>query len=122
MDAIIGASKGLHAVIPALCTGCDLCVPPCPVDCIEMRAVEEPVPWTDADAHAARARYEARAQRLVREAQRRDLSITLKAQAKLEHLQHEAETAKDEADRTAAEHKRQLIADVIAKARARLGR
>jgi electron transport complex protein RnfB len=26
----------MHTVIAAECTGCDLCLPPCPVDCIEM--------------------------------------------------------------------------------------
>ena len=26
----------MHTVIAAECTGCDLCVEPCPVDCIDM--------------------------------------------------------------------------------------
>jgi len=26
----------MHTVIADLCTGCELCIPPCPVDCIEM--------------------------------------------------------------------------------------
>jgi electron transport complex protein RnfB len=29
VDAIIGAPKRMHAVLPSLCTGCELCVPPC---------------------------------------------------------------------------------------------
>jgi electron transport complex protein RnfB len=37
VDAIIGASRFMHTVIAADCTGCELCIPPCPVDCIEMR-------------------------------------------------------------------------------------
>lgn len=36
-DAIIGASKQMHAVIAAYCTGCKLCVAPCPVDCIDIQ-------------------------------------------------------------------------------------
>jgi len=36
VDAIIGAPRFMHTVIEAQCTGCGLCVPPCPVDCIEM--------------------------------------------------------------------------------------
>lgn len=36
VDAIAGASKYLHAVLPEHCTGCELCVPACPVDCIDM--------------------------------------------------------------------------------------
>ena len=42
VDAIAGASKYLHAVIPEHCTGCELCIPACPVDCIDLvaRSVE----------------------------------------------------------------------------------
>ncbi|MGL5266274.1 MAG: 4Fe-4S binding protein, partial [Plesiomonas shigelloides] len=29
----------VHTVISDLCTGCDLCVAPCPTDCIEMQPV-----------------------------------------------------------------------------------
>ena len=44
VDAIIGAPKLMHTVIAQECTGCDLCLPPCPVDCIEM---VEPSPSVD---------------------------------------------------------------------------
>jgi electron transport complex protein RnfB len=36
VDAIVGAQKRMHTVIADLCTGCELCLPPCPVDCITM--------------------------------------------------------------------------------------
>mgnify|MGYP001822513126 FL=1 len=36
MDAILGSAKHMHTVIVSECTGCDLCVEPCPVDCIDM--------------------------------------------------------------------------------------
>jgi electron transport complex protein RnfB len=26
----------MHTVIAELCTGCELCLPPCPVDCIDL--------------------------------------------------------------------------------------
>jgi electron transport complex protein RnfB len=29
----------MHTVIEAECTGCELCVAPCPVDCISMRSL-----------------------------------------------------------------------------------
>ncbi len=40
MDAIVGAPKLMHTVITNDCSGCDLCVDPCPVDCIIMREVK----------------------------------------------------------------------------------
>ncbi len=69
VDAIIGAPRRMHTVIAALCTGCERCVAPCPVDCIPMR---DALPWRDEDAHAARARYQARNARLARRRAERD--------------------------------------------------
>ncbi len=37
-DAIFGAAKRMHSIIEAECNGCDLCVEPCPVDCIDLIA------------------------------------------------------------------------------------
>jgi RnfABCDGE-type electron transport complex B subunit len=39
VDAIIGAPQRMHTVLEAECTGCELCIAPCPVDCIELRPV-----------------------------------------------------------------------------------
>lgn len=50
VDAIAGASKYLHAVIPKRCTGCELCIPACPVDCIDL--VKRSVEITDPPAPA----------------------------------------------------------------------
>jgi Na+-translocating ferredoxin:NAD+ oxidoreductase subunit B len=63
VDAIVGASRRMHTVIASWCTGCELCVPPCPVDCIRL----DPVPALP-DANLSRARHEARAARLARDA------------------------------------------------------
>ncbi len=38
-DAILGADKLMHTVMPQHCTGCELCIPVCPVDCIELEVV-----------------------------------------------------------------------------------
>mgnify|MGYP000500320649 FL=1 len=43
VDAILGARQQMHTVIAEECTGCDLCVPPCPVDCIDMLPVADEV-------------------------------------------------------------------------------
>ncbi len=36
VDAIIGSGKLMHSILTDLCTGCELCIPPCPVDCIDL--------------------------------------------------------------------------------------
>ena len=64
VDAILGSAKRMHSVITSHCTGCDLCLPPCPMDCISMVQVESARAWTAADRDAARARHDARRERL----------------------------------------------------------
>ena len=63
MDAIVGASKLMHTVIASWCTGCELCLPPCPVDCIVLIPVPALPP-----ADLSRERYVRRAVRLARDA------------------------------------------------------
>lgn len=65
-DAIIGANKWMHTVVPGLCTGCELCIPVCPVDCIRM----EPVAALP-DADASRERFQWHQFRLKRDADER---------------------------------------------------
>ena len=61
----------MHTVIVELCTGCDLCVPPCPVDCIAMPSVTGHATgwdaWSQSQADAARERHNRREARLARE-------------------------------------------------------
>ena len=38
---LVGANKLMHSVIEPECTGCELCLPPCPMDCIEMLPAAE---------------------------------------------------------------------------------
>lgn len=64
VDAILGAPKRMHAIVATLCSGCELCLPPCPVDCIQL--VDAGRPWEGHDASAARNRFVARQERLVR--------------------------------------------------------
>ena len=62
----------MHTVVTALCTGCALCLPPCPVDCITMHPLPLTAPgWNIDAANAARARFERRNTRLQRERQLR---------------------------------------------------
>ncbi len=80
-DAIVGARKWLHAVLPGDCSGCELCIPACPVDCIRLEAAPglpaAPLPQAAIAARARRFRalYDARAARLARNAARRAAAI-----------------------------------------------
>ena len=62
----MNAAKCMHTVLPALCTGCELCIAPCPVDCIVM--VPAGRGWSREDARASRDRYLARKRRVARTA------------------------------------------------------
>jgi electron transport complex protein RnfB len=73
VDAIAGARQRMHTVIAELCTGCELCVAPCPVDCIIMiPLLASPLPaLTLPPADASRARFEAHLARIDRRAAER---------------------------------------------------
>ncbi|MFT3815196.1 MAG: RnfABCDGE type electron transport complex subunit B [Acidovorax sp.] len=70
-DAILGANKHMHTVIAPHCTGCELCIPVCPVDCIQLRDASAGATgwaaWSQDQADAALARYQARRQRLAQQ-------------------------------------------------------
>ncbi len=107
VDAIVGANKLMHTVLADLCTGCELCIAPCPVDCIEMSPANRE--WTRADADAARLHHDRRRERLERlhDEPAGPAARTLANKAPV------ARTPAGEPD------KKKLIADVLAKARAR---
>jgi electron transport complex protein RnfB len=99
----------MHTVLPDLCTGCDLCVAPCPVDCIAMVPANRE--WTPRLAAAARLRHQRRQQRL---AERHPEASALAAHR----------TLANKAPVSAAAHaddarKQRVIADALARARAR---
>ncbi len=119
VDAIVGAAKQMHTVLPSLCTGCDLCVAPCPVDCISMQPVTPGRTgwdaWSQADADAARARHDARAQRLKRDKEENDARLAAKAVAKLNEVN--ASTPASQAERIEKERKRAIIQAAMERAR-----
>ena len=86
VDAIVGAAKQMHTVITAACTGCELCIAPCPVDCIRMVPLQKANPLDQHSkkkaANLARARYQFRLQRLVREKREQAEKLTQKAMKK----------------------------------------
>jgi electron transport complex protein RnfB len=126
VDAIIGVGKRMHTVLPALCSGCALCVPPCPTDCIRLEPLDAPLPWSDADAEAARTRYQARRSRLLRERADNDRRLASKAASKLAAARAEVlgttvdEGTPDAAARAAAERRAATIEAAMRRARARI--
>lgn len=112
VDAIVGAAKQMHTVLPDLCTGCDLCVPVCPVDCITMLEVTPGRTgwdaWSPSQADNARARFTAREQRLQLEAQ--EAQQRLAAQASARQTQTGAKFTS---------HKASVVQAAIARARLR---
>jgi electron transport complex protein RnfB len=105
VDAIVGAPKRMHTVVASLCTGCELCIPPCPVDCISLAPPDAAFSaWTPVRAAAARHRFDARADRLLRLDQERRHRATERAAV--------TRAATD------AEAKRKAIAAAVERARA----
>ena len=78
-DAIIGANKFMHTVLPQYCTACELCIPACPVDCITM--VDDARYPTMFDADEARVRFNFHNFRLHRDVNERDAMLNAKERA-----------------------------------------
>jgi electron transport complex protein RnfB len=87
VDAIIGSAKQMHVILSDECTGCGLCVLPCPVDCIDM--VEQRAPLYD--KAFARARFNQREIRLLREEQQKEALYQQKRIAAAATIDQQAE-------------------------------
>lgn len=61
----------MHTAIREECIGCRLCVPPCPIDCIQMIPCE-PSPNPLLKAKRAHERVQARKKRLTSQAEARE--------------------------------------------------
>lgn len=108
VDAIVGANKLMHTVIPDRCTGCDLCVAPCPTDCISMEpALRE---WTPDDANCGRQHYQQRQQRLRAHHDEPSGAVA-------RNLANKPTISAAASDDASA--RQQVIADALARARAR---
>ena len=119
MDCIVGASKRMHTVIDAPCTGCELCVPACPVDCIAMVPVTGErtgwQAWSPAQAEEARERYAFHRWRIERDRRENDERLAAKAAAKLADLPAQTQLT----DPAMIEAKRAVIEAALQRARAR---
>ncbi len=80
-DAIIGANKFMHTVLPQLCTACELCIPACPVDCITM--VDDTRFPAMFSAAVARERFNVHNFRLARDVNEREAMLNAREQSAL---------------------------------------
>jgi electron transport complex protein RnfB len=109
----------MHTILPDLCTGCDLCVAPCPVDCIAMVEVTPGKTgwdaWAQQQADAARDRHQFRTARLKREHDENDARLAAKAAAKLKAV--EEETASSPEAQAEQARKKAIIQAALERAR-----
>lgn len=122
VDCIIGASRHMHTVLGLWCTGCELCVPVCPVDCISLipSSTETPAStgsaaWDEEQANTARERYTFHQFRMERWQHENQKRLLAKGEKKLAQLEQVSKIS----DPQMLEHKRALIAQVLAKAKER---
>ncbi len=108
LDAIVGANKWMHTVVDDLCSGCELCVAPCPVDCITMKPAGHE--WTAQRAAEARIRHHKRRERL---AAKHPETTGLAARTLVNKAALSRHALGSEQDKQA------VIADALARARAR---
>jgi electron transport complex protein RnfB len=108
-------------VIEPLCTGCELCVPVCPVDCIVMVPVTGErtgwQAWSGELAGEARERYAFHRERVERERRENDERLAAKAAQKLADL----ESASTLTDPEALARKRAVVEAAMQRARAQRG-
>jgi electron transport complex protein RnfB len=111
----------LHTVFESQCTGCELCVPACPVDCIALENVSGARSgwgaWSQQQADSARERYE-----FVR--MRRKQEAAIQAETTENAAPRGAAddpTRPGDSDAGSADPKRAAIAAALARARARRG-
>lgn len=88
VDAIIGSSKLMHAILVNECTGCGLCIAPCPVDCIEMVNIPE----SKYNPDLARARFNAKQTRSLREEHEKQQNYRAKRQLAMKSDSHALNT------------------------------
>jgi len=109
----------MHSVIEKHCTGCELCIPVCPVDCISLvnvTALETGwQAWSPAQAEDARSRYAFHQIKQVRDTRVQADRLEKKAEAALADVAaHSKHT-----DSAVLDSKRAVIQAALARARAR---
>jgi electron transport complex protein RnfB len=115
----VGSNKRMHTVMEAYCTGCELCLPVCPVDCIVLENASGTATgwaaWSSTQADTARQRYAQSQVRRQREADEHALRLEHKAQTKLADLAAHSQHT----DPAVLDKKRSVIEAALERARAK---
>ncbi len=113
-DAIVGAAKRMHTVIEEDCTGCELCIIACPVDCISL----VPHAGFASRAHLTLASREAQAGALRRAYTSHKARYAVRSEEGLSAMITTGTlSAKNQIN---APDKKVLMAEILAKAKARI--
>jgi electron transport complex protein RnfB len=108
----------MHTVMVRYCTGCELCLPVCPVDCIMLENATGTITgwaaWSPSQAQLARERYELRATRRKRTQSEHAQSMEALADIKLENLAEHSRIT----DPEVLKKKKAVIEAAMARARA----
>jgi Na+-translocating ferredoxin:NAD+ oxidoreductase subunit B len=115
-DAIVGATKRMHTVIAQDCTGCELCIIACPVDCITLKPQR-----TEANAmHMTLAVRDPQSRALRKAYQSHKTRFTLRAEEGLSAMLVSTPAVSANSSANAApKDKKTLLAEILAKAKAR---
>jgi electron transport complex protein RnfB len=109
----------MHTVLEAYCTGCELCLPVCPVDCIVVENASGAATgwdaWSPALASLARKRYEFNSYRRKRDGGEHAKRLEEKALMKLADLPAHSQHT----DPVVLDKKRAVIEAALARARAK---
>jgi electron transport complex protein RnfB len=109
----------MHTVLEAYCTGCELCLPVCPVDCIVVENASGTATgwdaWSPALASLARKRYEFNSFRHKRDEGEHAKRLEEKALMKLADLPAHSQHT----DPAVLDKKRAVIEAALARARAK---
>jgi electron transport complex protein RnfB len=120
----MGSNKMMHTVIEPWCTGCELCIPVCPVDCISLENVSGARTgwgaWSQQEADTARTRYKSHSLRHPKENAASPQTVATASPPQAED-RPALPAASPPTGKDAAERKRAVIEAALERARAKRG-